>query len=55
MTVDGYCYKYDISLPHAVFYQAVLDMRARLSDKVIRFIVYFYLDSFVNFYYNFSF
>ena len=29
---DGYCYKYDISLPHSAFYDAVGAVRRRLSD-----------------------
>ncbi|CAG5136549.1 unnamed protein product [Candidula unifasciata] len=37
---DGYCYKYDISLPLSVFYQLVEDMRARLKDRVIRVVAY---------------
>ena len=31
--MDGYCYKYDISLPLAVFYQAVIHMRERLGKS----------------------
>ena len=31
LLLDGHNYKYDISLPLSVFYQAVLDMRARLG------------------------
>lgn len=33
---DGYCYKYDISLPLPKFYKLVEDMRIQLGDKVIR-------------------
>jgi len=40
LLVDGYCYKYDISLPLVVFYQAVLDMRERLGDNVTRCVGY---------------
>ena len=35
LLVDGYCYKYDISLPLSVFYQAVLDMRQRLGKCLV--------------------
>ncbi|XP_023323293.1 D-2-hydroxyglutarate dehydrogenase, mitochondrial [Eurytemora carolleeae] len=40
LLLDGYCYKYDISLPLSVFYNAVLDMRKRLGDKMIRCLGY---------------
>jgi len=40
LLVDGYCYKYDISLPLSVFYQAVLDMRQRLGGKATRCVGY---------------
>eukprot|EP00088_Acartia_fossae_P052598 TRINITY_DN5947_c0_g1_i1.p1 TRINITY_DN5947_c0_g1~~TRINITY_DN5947_c0_g1_i1.p1 ORF type:complete len:501 (-),score=84.31 TRINITY_DN5947_c0_g1_i1:45-1547(-) len=40
LLVDGYCYKYDISLPLSVFYQAVLDMQERLGGKATRCIGY---------------
>ncbi|CAL4068451.1 unnamed protein product, partial [Meganyctiphanes norvegica] len=33
---DGYCYKYDISLPLPNFYQLVEDMRTHLGEKVFR-------------------
>ncbi|OWF56209.1 D-2-hydroxyglutarate dehydrogenase, mitochondrial-like [Mizuhopecten yessoensis] len=37
---DGYCYKYDVSLPQAKFYDLVLDMRERLGSSVIRVVGY---------------
>lgn len=37
---DGYCYKYDVSLPLSVLYQLVEDMRNRLTDRVIRVVAY---------------
>ena len=37
---DGYCYKYDVSLPLPHFYQLVLDMRQRLGSSVTRVIGY---------------
>jgi len=40
LLVDGYCYKYDISLPLAVFYQAVIHMRERLGSSVVRCVGY---------------
>ena len=33
---DGYCYKYDISLPMDKFYQIVEDMRLHLKDLATR-------------------
>ena len=33
--MDGYNYKYDISLPLHSFYDAVLEMRQRLGDSVV--------------------
>lgn len=38
--VDGYCYKYDVSLSLSAFYQLVEDMRTRLGDNVIRVVAY---------------
>ena len=37
---DGYCYKYDVSLPLSSFYQLVLDMRQRVSGSAKRVIGY---------------
>lgn len=37
---DGYCYKYDVSLPLLNFYDLVVDMRDRLGDKVTRVVGY---------------
>ena len=37
---DGYCYKYDISLPLSVFYDSITVMRARLGDSVTRVVGY---------------
>jgi D-2-hydroxyglutarate dehydrogenase len=37
---DGYCYKYDVSLPLSKFYNLVEDMRDRLGDKVTRVVGY---------------
>lgn len=37
---DGYCYKYDVSLPQSVFYQLVHDMQARLAGAATRVIGY---------------
>ena len=37
---DGYCYKYDVSLPLPKFYDLVEDMRARLRDKATRVVGY---------------
>lgn len=37
---DGYCYKYDISLPLDVFYDSVTVMKERLGDSVIRCVGY---------------
>lgn len=37
---DGYCYKYDISLPLDVFYNSVIAMKERLGSRVIRCIGY---------------
>lgn len=37
---DGYCYKYDVSLPLENFYTLVSDMRDRLGDKVTRVVGY---------------
>lgn len=33
---DGYCYKYDISLPLSHYYEIVNVMRERLSGKTVR-------------------
>jgi len=40
---DGYCYKYDISLPLSVFYDIILEMRERLGSRAIRCIGYGHL------------
>ncbi|KAI8795740.1 D-2-hydroxyglutarate dehydrogenase, mitochondrial-like isoform X1 [Biomphalaria glabrata] len=37
---DGYCYKYDVSLPLSAFYQLVLDMRDRLGANATRVVAY---------------
>merc|ERR1712029_976621 len=37
---DGYCYKYDISLPFDSFYQSVEVMKARLGSDIIRCVGY---------------
>ena len=37
---DGYCYKYDVSLPLSSFYQLVLDMRQQVSGSAKRVIGY---------------
>jgi len=37
---DGYCYKYDISLPLSVFYDSITVMRERLGDDVTRVVGY---------------
>ncbi|XP_060074111.1 D-2-hydroxyglutarate dehydrogenase, mitochondrial-like [Ylistrum balloti] len=37
---DGYCYKYDVSLPQSKFYNLVEDMRERLGASVIRVVGY---------------
>ena len=37
---DGYCYKYDISLPMSVFYESILVMKERLGDDVTRVVGY---------------
>jgi len=37
---DGYCYKYDISLPFNAFYQSVDVMKARLGDDIVRCVGY---------------
>ena len=33
---DGYCYKYDVSLPLSSFYHLVEDMRVHLGDNAKR-------------------
>ena len=33
LQADGYCYKYDISLPLSVYYQLVIDMREQLGER----------------------
>ncbi|KAK2709150.1 D-2-hydroxyglutarate dehydrogenase, mitochondrial-like [Artemia franciscana] len=33
---DGYCYKYDVSVPLSKFYDLVTDMRERLGSSVVR-------------------
>ena len=37
---DGYCYKYDISLPLSVFYDSITVMRERLGSEVTRVVGY---------------
>ena len=37
---DGYCYKYDISLPLSVFYDSITVMRERLEGQVTRVVGY---------------
>ena len=37
---DGYCYKYDVSLPLSSFYQLVVDMRQRVSGSAKRVVGY---------------
>ena len=37
---DGYCYKYDISLPLSVFYDSINVMRERLGSSVTRVVGY---------------
>ncbi|KAL8601676.1 D-2-hydroxyglutarate dehydrogenase, mitochondrial [Nucella lapillus] len=37
---DGYCYKYDVSLPLSSYYQLVEDMRQRLSGSAKRVVGY---------------
>ncbi|XP_052228670.1 D-2-hydroxyglutarate dehydrogenase, mitochondrial-like isoform X2 [Dreissena polymorpha] len=37
---DGYCYKYDVSLPLHDFYNLVLDMRSRVGHKATRVVGY---------------
>jgi len=37
---DGYCYKYDISLPLSVFYDSITVMRQRLEGQVTRVVGY---------------
>lgn len=37
---DGYCYKYDVSLPLSKFYNLVEDMRERVGDKATRVVGY---------------
>ncbi|KAL4221844.1 D-2-hydroxyglutarate dehydrogenase [Mactra antiquata] len=37
---DGYCYKYDVSLPLENFYDLVTDMRTRVGDKATRVVGY---------------
>jgi len=37
---DGYCYKYDISLPLSVFYDSITVMRERLGNDVTRCVGY---------------
>ena len=37
---DGYCYKYDVSLPLQKFYDLVRDMRERMGDKATRVVGY---------------
>lgn len=37
---DGYCNKYDVSLPLINFYDLVTDMRARVGDKATRVVGY---------------
>jgi len=37
---DGYCNKYDVSLPLANFYDLVVDMRDRVGQKATRVVGY---------------
>lgn len=37
---DGYCYKYDVSLPLEHFYNLVVDMRQRVGQKATRVVGY---------------
>ena len=37
---DGYCYKYDISLPLSVFYDSITVMKERLGSEVTRVVGY---------------
>jgi len=37
---DGYCYKYDVSLPLTHYYRLVEDMRVRLGDRATRVVGY---------------
>lgn len=37
---DGYCYKYDVSLPLQKFYDLVSDMRDRMGEKATRVVGY---------------
>lgn len=37
---DGYCNKYDVSLPLVSFYDLVVDMRDRVGDKATRVVGY---------------
>ena len=37
---DGYCYKYDISLPLSVFYDSITVMKERLGREVTRVVGY---------------
>ena len=37
---DGYCYKYDVSLPLSHFYTLVEDMRVRLEGNATRVVAY---------------
>ncbi|CAL1529799.1 unnamed protein product [Lymnaea stagnalis] len=40
LMVDGYCYKYDMSLPLSKFYQLVEDLRVRLGENALRVVAY---------------
>eukprot|EP00415_Alexandrium_ostenfeldii_P003744 UN3744 len=40
LTHDGYCYKYDISLPHDVMYDVVEACRERMGDLAITTVGY---------------
>lgn len=37
---DGYCYKYDVSLPYSKFYDLVEDMRKRVGHATTRVVGY---------------
>ena len=45
LLLDGYCYKYDISLPLSVFYNAVLDMRERLGKLIFNKGTWYFLQT----------
>jgi len=39
LLLDGYCFKYDLSLPLAHWYGLVEDLRERLKDTAMRRVV----------------